>query len=113
MYEFRLSTRCAAETDVGTACLEIKAVGAGRNFTVLVLCRHPYFEIIGLGRGETDIASAQAYNMIRKFQTLQHLICFCRKGFQIIPAVIRLAVFHNFHFMELVLTDNASGIYAC
>ena len=50
--------------------------------------------------------------MIRKFQTLQHLFCFCSKGFQFIPAVFRFAVFHHFHFMELVLTDKAAGIFA-
>ena len=68
-----------AETDVGPPCLEIFRIGAGRNFAVFPLCREPYFYIISLGSGETDITGAQGNDMIRKAQCFQDVFGIVRQ----------------------------------
>ena len=71
MDEFRFRFRRAAEADIGPACLEIFRIGARRYFTVFPLCREPDFDVEGLGSRETDIAGAQADDVVRQAQGLE------------------------------------------
>ena len=47
--------------DVGSPCLEIIEIRARRDFSILFLCRYPYFEVVSLGSRESQIASTEAY----------------------------------------------------
>ena len=70
MNEFRLRFRVPAEADVSPPCLEIFRIGTRRNFTVFPLGREPDFDVESLGSRETDIARAEADDVIGKAQSL-------------------------------------------
>lgn len=63
--KFRFRFRRAAEADVSPTCLEIFRIGARRDFAVFTLSREPDFDVEGLGCRETDIAGAQADDVVR------------------------------------------------
>ena len=71
MYIFRFGLGIAAETDICAACLEVEAVGAGRNFAVHVGSRQPYFKVVSSGTAEAQIAGAEADYPVRQAQKLQ------------------------------------------
>lgn len=48
------------ETQVGTAALEIEEVGAAGDLTIFAVAWQPDFEVVGLGRAETDVPGRQA-----------------------------------------------------
>ena len=112
MYKFRLGLGIAAEFDIGTACLIIQAVRAGRNLTVLALRREPYFDIIGLGRRKAHIARAKLHHMVRQLQNAQNIFSSIHHGFEFVPARFRLNEFNQLDLVELMLADKTAGVAA-
>ena len=98
------------ETNVGTACLEVYKVGAGRNFTVFAVAWEPYFDVVSLGRAETDVPGSQGNHTIWKAQCLKHFFCIVGQAFEFFPGMIRMCEFYHFNLVELVLTDDTAGI---
>src|SRR5208337_1062363 len=47
------------KTDIGAPCLKIFKVAARRDFPVCTLPRQPYFDIVCLGCGKTQVAGAK------------------------------------------------------
>lgn len=101
----RLSFSAFFVPDIGAAGLEVLKVGAGGNLNVTVIGRHPYLNIIGLCRRETDIAGAKGDYMVGKAQTLQSNFGLMGQRLQLIVGVVRLDKFDQFDFVELMLTD--------
>ena len=112
MHQFGLAGFRVAVTCLHTACLEVAAVGTGRNFAVLVLARHPDFQVVGLGRAEAHVAGAQRQHPIRQLQQLQHLLGVRRQAFQRLEGLARFDDLHHFDLVELMLTDHATRIAA-
>ena len=57
-----------AVADVRPSRLEVFAVGAGRDFHVAAVARHPHFDVIGLGGREADVPGAQFHDAVRNLQ---------------------------------------------
>ena len=110
---FRFGFGIPAEPDVGPAGLEIFRIGAGRDFPVFVLFREPDFHIVAFGGRKAQIPGAQADHMVGQFQGFQDVFRVAHQFFQFIIAGFRFAELHHFHFVELVLPDQAPGIPAC
>ena len=113
MYEFRFSFRITAETNISTASLEVQEVGAGRNFTVAVCCRQPYFQVISGCRAKAQVTGAKTNYTIGQAQKLQHFFCIEGESFQFIPRFFRFGEFNQFYFVELVHTNQATSIATC
>ncbi|CSP18998.1 Uncharacterised protein [Shigella sonnei] len=74
--------RLAAATCLHTTCLEIPNVGAGRDLTVGVLCRDPYFQVVSFASAKAHVASAKDDFTVRQAQQLQDFFCMTSHLFQ-------------------------------
>ena len=104
---------CFLEADSCSACLEILKVGAGGNFNVAVVGGHPYFYVIGLCRGEADIARAERNNSVRQTEKLKHTLCIVCERFKLVVRGFGVNKLYKLNLVELVLTDKASCVTAC
>ncbi len=66
------------------AGLEIFAIGAARNFEILVLARCPNFDVVGHGAGETHITGAELHDAIVQAEELQDFLSIVRKAFRVL-----------------------------
>ena len=110
MQQLRLAGFRVAVARLHAARLEVAAVGAGRNLTVLVLARHPDFQVVGLHRGEAHVAGAQRQLAVRQLQQLQHALGVGGHAFQRLEGLGRLDDLHHLDLVELVLADHAAGV---
>lgn len=112
MHQLRLAGFRVAPARLHAPRLEIAAVGAGGDFPVLVLARHPNFQIVGLGRAKAHVAGAQGQHAVRQFEPLQYLLGIGGQFLQRLVGLGRIDDPHHFHLVELVLADHAAGVAA-
>ena len=72
------------EADRGPAGLEILEIGAGRDLPVLVLSRQPDLDVVGLGRGEAQVAGAERDHPVVQAELLQDALGVAEELFQLI-----------------------------
>lgn len=70
--KLRFGFAVTAEPNIGTTRLEIYTVGAGRDFTVLVLCGEPDFDVIAFGGREPKVTRAEANHMVWQSKGLKN-----------------------------------------
>ena len=112
MDQFRFGPSLPAETDVGPAGLEIFKVAAGGYFPIKILSREPDFNIVGLGRSETEITGTETDHLIGQIQLFENLFGVLQQSFQFIIGIFRETKFYQFHFIKLVLADQPPGVLA-
>src|SRR5690606_29110625 len=110
VHELRLAGFRVAIASLHAPRLEVAAVGAGRNLAVLVLARHPDFQVVGLGRAKAHVTGAQRQHAIRQLARLQHLLGAAGQLSQRLEGPGRLDDLYHLELVELVLTDHAAGI---
>ena len=94
------------------AGLEIFAVGAAGNFAVGVLCGHPHFQIVGFGCAKAHVAGAQGDYAIGQFEQLEDFFGMPHHFFERIVRLLGAHDLHHFHFVKLMLADEAAHIFA-
>ena len=115
MDELRLclgALRCGPVTDVGAAGLEGFKVGAGGDFAVKLLAGEPDFEVEGFGGGEAGVAGAEQDAAVGEFKRLEDFFGVAGEALVLAVGVFRLDEFHELYFLELVLADDAAGVFA-
>ena len=110
MDQLRAPTLAGAVTNVGPAGLKVGAVGAGAYLQPLVATGGPDLNVIGLGRGETHVAGAQAQHPVRQAQQLADLFGVGQELLQFIAGGFRLHQLVHLHLVELVDALDAPGI---
>ena len=100
------------ETRLHAAGLEVFAVGAAGNFAVGVLRGHPHFEVVGFRRAEAHVAGAEGDDAVGKFQQLQDFFGVADHFFQRGVGRFGAHDLHHFHFVELMLADEAARVFA-
>ena len=98
----------AFETGVHAAGLEIFAVGAARNFQVLILARSPDLDVIGFGAGETHVACAEENDVVMEAELLEDSFGIYHHFFEFLVAVLRFDQLDEFDFVELVNANHAA-----
>ena len=92
--------------------LKVAADRAGRDFAEPPLPRQPNLEIIGLLRGEADIARAQRRDPIVQAEPLEHLLGAGRHALVFLARLLRRRDRDQFDLPELVLADHAARVLA-
>ena len=98
--------------DTGAAGLEVEEVGAGGDLAVGVLPRQPDLDIVGLGRREAEIATAEVDDPVRQLEKLQHLFGITEQGLEFVPGILRTGELDQLDLLELMLANQAAGILA-
>ena len=112
MHQLRFTGFRVAVAGLHAAGLEVAAVGAGGNLAVLVLARHPDFEVVGLHGAEAHITGAQRQLAVRQLEQLQHALGVGGQAFQRCKRLAWLDDLHHLDLVELVLTDHAARVTA-
>src|SRR6185503_15042282 len=94
------------------ARLERFEVGARRNLAVRVLRRQPDFEVVGLGRGEADVAGAKRDHAIGKLEALEDRLGVPGELLQALVGALGGNDLHQLHLVELVVADHAASVLA-
>lgn len=72
----------ALQAEIRDIALTIPNVGAGRDLTVGVLCRDPYFQVVSFASAKAHVASAKDDFTVRQAQQLQDFFCMTSHLFQ-------------------------------
>ena len=98
--------------DGSAARLEVLKIAAGGNLHIAAVAGHPHLNIIGLGTAEAQVAGGKHHHAVGQAQQLQYALRIVGQLFQLGIAFLGLGKFHQFHFVKLVLPDQAAGIPA-
>src|SRR5262245_10681872 len=87
-------------------------IAAGRNLAICALSRQPHFDVIAFRCGEPHVARRMDHNSVRQLEPLQNLFGIVHQGFQFLIGLFRPREFHQFDFIELMLTENSADVLA-
>ena len=104
--------RVGPVSDLASARLEVREVGAGGDFAVGALRRKPDLEVVGLRRVKSQVTRTQRDDTIRQVEPLQHLLRVPRQQLELLPGLLRCAESHQLDLVELVLTDQSPNVFA-
>ena len=107
-----LEVRRVAVLDVGAARLEVAAVRAAGDFLVAVVTGQPHLDVVGLARGEAQVARAQRDDAVRKAELLEQVFRLGGHALELVVGVLRRGKLHHFDLVELVLADDAARVAA-
>src|SRR5439155_22195000 len=110
--ELGLAGLRAPEAQVGAAGLEGLEVRAGRNLLILAARGKPDFQVIGLGRAETQIGRTQRHHAVGQVQSLEDYARVAREGFELVIRLLGQGELHQLDLLELVLADDAARVLA-
>src|SRR5690606_16835694 len=91
-----------AMADLRAPRLEVAAVRAAGNLAILLLTGKPDLEVVGLARGEAEIARAENDPPIVEPEALEHRFRVSGENLELVVRTLRDAEAHELHLVELV-----------
>src|SRR6185436_17780244 len=101
-----------AVAQVGAARLEVLAVAARGDLAIRVLPRQPHLDVVGLRRGEAEVAGRERHHAVGQPEHLQHAFGVAGELLERGVALRRRGELHQLDLVELVLTDQAAHVAA-
>src|SRR5699024_1883987 len=110
MEQFWLGSLIAFEFDVSAPRLEICHVGNRADFLVVAVARQPHFNVVCLGRAESDVPGTEQHSSMGDAEEVQYVFGMVGHLFQGIPGIFRAFETDHLHFVELVEADQPARI---
>lgn len=92
--------------------LEIFKIAARRHFQPVLQTGRPDFDVVALGRTETEIAGAEGDDAVVKLEVGQHAFGVGDERFELRVRVLGFDDVDELHFVELVNADHAARVLA-
>src|SRR5687767_3956884 len=112
MDESRLPASTRPIADVRATRLEIRAGAARGNLEPGADTGRKYLEVVRHRARESGVATREKHDTVRKPEALEHRFGMRGEQLELIPSLLRLAVAHELHLVELVKAEQASRILA-
>ena len=103
---------CGLDAGVHPSGLEVAADRAGRDFAKSPLPRQPDLEVVGLLRGEADVARAQRDDPIVQPEPFEDFFGACCHALVLVARLFRRRDRNQLDLPELVLADHAARVLA-
>src|SRR5208283_528205 len=111
VHEFALSAGLRLEADARAPRLKRFAVRTRRDFPEFVARGQPDFQVIGLRRSKAHVAGAEQHGAVVQSKLLQDCLGVAHQGFVFVVALVRMRELEEFHFLKLVLAQDAPRVF--